>query len=443
MPKVKKKIIIQKFGGSILSDVFQIPNLIKYVKQELDIGNFPIVVISAFFGSTNNLLLLCNKLKEEFKNTKSFILLESNINIKRQIDASLSSLETSTSALFALALEYSNISAKSLQGWQLPILTDSKYNNAKVLKINTKIIKNLIKNNIIPIVAGFQGVDFNANVTTLGRGGSDITALALGAALKASRVDIYKDVLGIMSADPKIVKNTNLIRKLDYATAYHMSFFGMKALNARSCQIAMKYDILVRILSVYVNESKNKDHDNSDNINLVNETLIMNEQQINIKNNIINKYSNPNSIKKAKNNNLNISIESTQVLNITQNSNIIGLNINNNLNEIVKQLLENHYDIIKISTNYIVISTVNNFENIKNYSFSLVKNLHYVAIIGFNLTNDAKLIEEIINITSLLSIEILDMNITGIKILILLQGNNIEQFVQKFHELFIEQKESI
>ncbi|MFO1130141.1 MAG: aspartate kinase [Rickettsiales bacterium] len=461
MPQNKKNIIIQKFGGSILANIDKIKELPKYIEAELALGNFPIVVVSALFGATNNLLLTCNQFKEELykSNSNSFIsnnLISSNtidynnnlinsdtiqfdnnlinlntidsdnnlinldsassyllnnksILINLEIDVALSTLETFASSILAMCLLQKGIKAKSIQGWQLPILTDSNYNNAHILSLKKTLLNNLLSNNIVPIISGFQGIDLNNNITTLGRGGSDITALAIAKIMKAKRVDIYKDVVGIMSADPKIVKNTRLIQNIDYEIMYYMSFFGVKALNARSCEIAMRYKIPIKILSNYVNlnqEEKNNKLNKS--------TLIMNK----------------------KNNH----IERTTILNITQNSNITGIKIQNNIeyNSLLKELIDHECNMLKITDNYIIISNLD-ISLINKLKLNTINDLIYITIIGFGLTNNL-VIKEIFNIAKDYNIAILDINITGINIIILVQGKNIEYFIQKAHENFIEKK---
>ena len=195
----KKLLIIKKFGGSSLSNVERIKSAAKLVKKEIVLGNKVVVVVSALGKTTDKLQLLINK-----------ICL--NGNSGEEIDAILSSGEQASSGLMALALKNINIQSRSFLGWQIPILTNNSYGKAKILDIDSKTLKNEIKKGVTPVIAGFQGISNEFRISTIGRGGSDTTAVAIAYKLNADRCDIHTDVDGVFTADPRWVKKA---RKID------------------------------------------------------------------------------------------------------------------------------------------------------------------------------------------------------------------------------------
>ena len=194
----KKLLIIKKFGGSSLSNVERIKSAAKLVKKEIVLGNKVVVVVSALGKTTDKLQLLINK-----------ICL--NGNSGEEIDAILSSGEQASSGLMALALKNINIQSRSFLGWQIPILTNNSYGKAKILDIDSKTLKNEIKKGVTPVIAGFQGISNEFRISTIGRGGSDTTAVAIAYKLNADRCDIHTDVDGGFTADPRSVKKAKKI----------------------------------------------------------------------------------------------------------------------------------------------------------------------------------------------------------------------------------------
>ena len=231
------KLVVLKFGGTSVADVPQIKKIALKIKAEVKKDNKVIAVVSAMSGVTNNLIDQVKKTSENFPFS--------------EYDTVVSSGEQVTSALLSIALEELSIKARSWLGWQVPIFTDDIYGKAVIKNIETANISKSLENGFVAIVSGFQGVSNNNRITTLGRGGSDTSAVAIAAAFSADRCDIYTDVDGVYTTDPRIVKDA---KKLDYVTYEEMlelASQGAKVLQTRSVALAMKYSINLRVLSSF------------------------------------------------------------------------------------------------------------------------------------------------------------------------------------------------
>jgi len=226
-----------KFGGTSVADITRIKKVALKVQLEVDKGNKIIVVVSAMSGVTNDLI---NLVKETSENHQL-----------SEYDTILSSGEQITAALLSIALQALNIKSRSWLGWQVPIITNNFYGKALIKEIKIENISQSLDNDFVAIVSGFQGISGENRITTLGRGGSDTSAVALAAAFSADRCDIYTDVDGVYTTDPRIVKNA---RKLDYITYEEMlelASQGAKVLQTRSVALAMKYSVNLRVLSSF------------------------------------------------------------------------------------------------------------------------------------------------------------------------------------------------
>ena len=233
------ELVVLKFGGTSVADVLQIKKIALKVKGEVDQGNKVIVVVSAMSGVTNNLIDLVNQ------TSKNFSLSEH--------DVVLSTGEQITSALLSIALEELSLKARSWMGWQVPIVSDNTHGKAVIKDIKTSNIMCSIKKGYIAIVSGFQGISEDNRITTLGRGGSDTTAVALAAAFSADRCDIYTDVEGVYTTDPRIVKKAKKLDFITYEEMLELASQGAKVLQTRSVALAMKYNVNLRVLSSFVN----------------------------------------------------------------------------------------------------------------------------------------------------------------------------------------------
>lgn len=230
-------VVVQKFGGSSLSSIQQIKSVAQIIKRESE-NSRVVVIVSAMGATTNYLISHCREASNMLHNLSEY-------------DSVLNSGENVSAGIMALCLEEAGMQAQSFQGWQVPILTNQNFSNALITKISVKKIKNCLNYGIIPVVTGFQGVTKHGRVTTLGRGGSDTTAVAIASALRASRCDIYTDVDGVFTADPRIVPGARLIPRLNYEEMLEYAVSGAKVLHHRAVEIAMRYKMPIRVMSTF------------------------------------------------------------------------------------------------------------------------------------------------------------------------------------------------
>ena len=230
------KIIVQKFGGTSVGSEERIAAVAKIVK-EASKNNLIVVVVSAMSGETNRLLALA-------KDISPFPDL-------RELDVLLSTGEQVTIALLCMALKEKGSDAVSFTGGQVSIQTDGAHSKARIKNIDAKRVQKELKNEKIVVVAGFQGIDEHGNITTLGRGGSDTTAVAMATALNAQECRIYTDVDGVYTADPRIVKNAQRLSSITYEEMLEMASLGSKVLQTRAVEFAGKYNINLRVLSSF------------------------------------------------------------------------------------------------------------------------------------------------------------------------------------------------
>tara|TARA_B110000196_G_C21088706_1_gene636390 strand:- start:147 stop:1373 length:1227 start_codon:yes stop_codon:yes gene_type:complete len=230
-------LIVQKFGGTSVANVDRINAVADRVGKFKKEGHQIIVVVSAMSGETNKLI----RLAEDMMGSPE----------PRELDAIVSTGEQVTAGLTALALINRGIPAKSYSGNQIKILTDQAHTKARILKIDDKAIKQDLDAGNVVVVAGFQGVDEHGNVTTLGRGGSDTTAVAIAAAIKADECQIYTDVDGIYTTDPRIVKDARRLKSITFEEMLEMASLGSKVLQTRSVEFAGKYKVKLRVLSSF------------------------------------------------------------------------------------------------------------------------------------------------------------------------------------------------
>ena len=234
-------ILVMKFGGTSVANLERINNLKNIIKNKIKNGQKKILlVVSAMSGVTNRLI-------------KEYKAINPDIN-NPEYDSILATGEQYSSALISTLLDNEGIKTRSLLGWQVPIITDSNYSKARIEKIDPTFIKKLFRNYSVLVVAGFQGVSNENRITTLGRGGSDTSAVALSVALNSKICEIYTDVDGIFSSDPRVVKNAKKIKNITYEEILEMSSLGSKVLHPRSVELAMKYDIKVHVRSSFTNK---------------------------------------------------------------------------------------------------------------------------------------------------------------------------------------------
>lgn len=282
-------IVVQKFGGTSVKGTERLREVAKWVVENKNKGNKMIVVVSAPGGMTDSLI---EKAKEINSNPRG-----------RELDMLLSVGEQISAALLAMGIEELGEKAISFNGSQLDIKTNNDYNNAKILSIPSKKILDKLNDGYVVVVTGFQGIDSEGNTTTLGRGGSDTSAVAIGAAVGADKVEIYTDVDGVYTSDPRIVKKARKIESISYDEMIEMADKGAKVLHCRSIELASKYEIPVELRSAFT-------------------------------------WEEGTWIKKEK------TMENSVVRGISNISNLANLRINlKNMEELVENLEENHIEV--------------------------------------------------------------------------------------------------
>lgn len=246
--------IVQKFGGTSVANLDRIMHVAHLVKREVDAGNEVAVVVSAMAGVTNQLVELVQKASPFYD--------------LREHDVVVSSGEQVTAGLLSLVLQSMGIQARSWLAWQLPVLTDESHSKARIQLIRADLLKAELSSNKVAVLTGFQGITEDQRITTLGRGGSDTSAVALAAVLKADFCDIYTDVDGIYTADPNIVSKARKIDKITFEEMLEFASQGAKVLQTNSVEMAMRHNVRVRVRSSFsdapgtwvVDESEILDH---------------------------------------------------------------------------------------------------------------------------------------------------------------------------------------
>ncbi len=232
--------LVLKFGGTSVADIARIRKVARLVQSQLEAGHEIAVVVSAMAGETNKLVALA---REAQKNPAL-----------REYDMVISSGEQVTVGLLAMALQDIGIKGQSFLGWQIPVRTDAQHSNAWIENVEGENLIKLMQQKVVPVIAGFQGLGPDGSVTTLGRGGSDTTAVAIAAAVKADQCDIYTDVEGVFTTDPRIVENARKLDKISYEEMLELASQGAKVLQTRSVEIAMRHKVRVQVLSSFKNE---------------------------------------------------------------------------------------------------------------------------------------------------------------------------------------------
>lgn len=254
-------LIVQKFGGTSVADLERIRRVASHVQREIEAGHQVIVTVSAMAGQTDHLLNLVREAAGD----------RSDEAMAAEQDYVVSTGEQVTSGLLALVLQQKGIPARAFACWQMPFKTDGVHTKARIVEIETEAVKAALDAGQVAVIAGFQGVSPEGRITTLGRGGTDTTGVALAAAFNAERCDIYTDVDGVYTCDPRIVPKARKLSVVSYEEMLEMASLGAKVLQTRSVEMAMKHGVRVQVRSTF---------DETEGTFLVSEEEIVEQQQV-------------------------------------------------------------------------------------------------------------------------------------------------------------------
>ena len=398
------KLVVMKFGGTSVGSIDKINNVANIVEKQVTDKKL-IVILSAMSGVTN-------------KMQKYIDEIESNENIEN--DLILTSGEAVSVGLLSAILKKRNIKSAPLLGWQIPIITDSNHQKAKILNIDKVRINKYLKHHDVIVVAGFQGVDIDGNITSLGRGGSDTTAVAVAAAVDADRCDIYTDVDGVYTTDPNLEPKAKKINKLAFEEMLEMSSTGAKVLHTRSVELAMKNNLTLQVLSSITKQSG---------------TLVVDENKL-IEKEIVSGVSFSNNESKLTlsgiadkpgisatifgllaNNNINVDmiVQNTSQDGVTAN---ITFTVPNSEIHNAKKLLEKNRNLI-------------DFKSIKTDT-----NISKISVIGMGMMSQSGVAKKMFKTLADNSINILAISTSEIKISVLIDKKFTKIAVKSLHEAY-------
>jgi aspartate kinase len=263
--------LVMKFGGTSVADIDRIRNVARHVKREVDAGHDVAVVVSAMSGTTNQLVGWCEA-----------ALKSRQIFDAREYDAVVATGEQITSGLLAIALQDMDINARSWQGWQLPILTSDAHASARILDVNgEEIVKRFRDRKEVAVISGFQGLHKETGrITTLGRGGSDTSAVAVAAAIKADRCDIYTDVDGVYTTDPRVVPRAHRLEKIAFEEMLELASLGAKVMQVRSVELGMVHRVRIFVRSSFDRPEDIDPHSTPPGTLICDEDEIMEQQTV-------------------------------------------------------------------------------------------------------------------------------------------------------------------
>ena len=398
------KLIVMKFGGTSVGSIDKINNVANIVEKQLNDKKL-IVVLSAMSGVTN-------KMQEYIDEIESNEIIEN--------DLILTSGEAVSVGLLSAILKKRNIKSIPLLGWQIPIITDSNHQKAKILNIDKDRIDKYLNDNDVLVIAGFQGIDIDGKITSLGRGGSDTTAVAVAAAVDADRCDIYTDVDGVYSTDPNLEPKAKKINKLAFEEMLEMSSTGAKVLHTRSVELAMKNNLTLQVLSSITKQSG---------------TLVVDENKL-IEKEIVSGVSFSNNESK-----LTLSgIADKPGISAT----IFGLLANNNIN--VDMIVQNtSQDGVTANITFTVPnSEIHNAKKILEENQNLIdfksietdSNISKISVIGMGMMSQSGVAKKMFTTLADNSINILAISTSEIKISVLINKKFTKIAVKSLHEAY-------
>ncbi|MEC7381152.1 MAG: aspartate kinase [Pseudomonadota bacterium] len=402
--------IVMKFGGTSVGSVDRIKNVSKIVKSEFDKGNQVVVVLSAMAGETDRLIDITKDISKNFN--------------AEEYDVVISSGEQVSVGLLSAALNDIGINSISCLGWQIPIVTSDDHKSARIEGIRSELINNLLNENKVCVVPGFQGINSNGRITTLGRGGSDTSAVAIAAAIDADFCDIYTDVDGVYTSDPNKVPDAKRLDKISYEEMLEMASLGAKVLQTRSVETAMTNNVSLRVLSSF------EDSNDSNKGTIVTEEDAINDKRVvtgvtsslsDAKVTLIGVRDKPGIAAKIfislSNNNINVDMI---VQNISESAKTTDITFTIPKNDLVEaqKIMED----IKEDVPY---------ENI-----IVDSNIAKISIIGVGMRSNAGVAANMFNVLSENAINIDVISTSEIKISILINDEHAEKAVNMLHKFF-------
>ena len=402
------KIVVMKFGGTSVSDVKKIKSVAKTVINETK-NNKVVVVLSAMSGVTNKLQTYINQVYYPKKNPAS-----------EEVDMVITSGEQVTIGLLSMILKEHNIKSLPLLGWQVPIITDDNYSKGKILNIDNNNIINYFKKYDVIVLAGFQGVNISGKITSLGRGGSDTSAVAIASSLNAKRCDIYTDVDGVFTTDPNIDPKAKKINNLAYEEMLEMSSTGAKVLQTRSVELAMKNNITLQVLSSLTRKKG---------------TYIVNEKKL-IEKEIVSGVSYSKNESK-----ITISgIPDKPGI----SAKIFGLLASNNIN--VDMIVQNisqdgitanmTFTVPKNDLEFVKKNIENNYNSLKYSNLSTDSDIAKISVIGMGMMSQSGVAEKMFRTLAKNKINILAISTSEIKISVLIKKKYTEEAIKSLHKVY-------
>ena len=396
--------IVMKFGGTSVAGTEKLRNIADIVIKEVK-NNKIIVVLSAMAGETNKLQSFLDDFASQYS-------LES--------DLVLTSGEQVTIGLLSAELKNRGVKSIPLLGWQIPIITDNSHEKAKILNIDNKRIQKFFEKNDVIVLAGFQGISLDGEITSLGRGGSDTTAVAIASSVDAKRCDIYTDVDGVYTTDPNIDQNAKKISKMSYEEMLEMASTGSKVLHTRSVELAMKNNLTLQVLSSLTKETGTFIVDEKE---LIEKEIVSgvsyskNEAKVTISGILDKPGISAKIFSLMSENNINVDM-------IVQNISQDGISAN-----ITFTISQKDFDLTKS-----VIEK--NHNSLKYKSLSLDKNVAKISVIGMGMMSQAGVAEKMFKTLAKNEINILAISTSEIKISVLIEEKHTNIAVKSLHEAY-------
>jgi aspartate kinase len=401
---ISMNTIVMKFGGTSVAGTEKLRNIADIVIKEVK-SNKIIVVLSAMAGETNKLQSFLDDFASQYS-------LES--------DLVLTSGEQVTIGLLSAELKNRGVKSIPLLGWQIPIITDNSHEKAKILNIDNKRIQKFFEKNDVIVLAGFQGISLDGEITSLGRGGSDTTAVAIASSVEAKRCDIYTDVDGVYTTDPNIDQNAKKISKMSYEEMLEMASTGSKVLHTRSVELAMKNNLTLQVLSSLTKETGTFIVDEKE---LIEKEIVSgvsyskNEAKVTISGILDKPGISAKIFSLMSENNINVDM-------IVQNISQDGISAN-----ITFTISQKDFDITKS-----VIEK--NHNSLKYKSLSLDKNVAKISVIGMGMMSQAGVAEKMFKTLAKNEINILAISTSEIKISVLIEEKHTNIAVKSLHEAY-------